>query len=425
MFDTIIEHGDLVDGTGGPAIRADVGMRAGGIEAVGDLSGAPAQTRIDASERVVCPGFIDPHTHCGPSPNLNYLHQGVTLVVGGNCGSSKIDPSDVASRFDEPRSAVNLATLVGHNSVREEVMGNVDRQASAQEMERMQELVRRAMEAGALGFSTGLIYVPGTYADTDEVIGLARVAARYGGYYATHMRSESNDVADALQEALRVGRETGMRVQVSHHKVSGRGNWGRSTQTLQTLDAARGAGVDVAQDQYPYTASQTTLHVLLPDWAREGTEEDLLERLDGEAARAEVREAIERKILDYYAGDLSRVVIANCVDDRSVEGMDIGALTIAAGREPTARGGAEAVVGLIRHHSDSARISAVYHTMHEDDVVRIMRHPLTAVGSDGWSVAHGQGKPHPRSYGTFPRVLGRYCREMGLFGFEEAVRLNS
>ena len=422
MLDTIVEHGSVVDGTGRPAVKADVGMRAGRITAVGDLSATPAQTRIDAAGRVVCPGFIDPHTHCGPGPNLNYLHQGVTLVVGGNCGSSKIDLSEIANRFNEPRSAVNLATLVGHNSIRDAVMGNVDRPATAEEKEKMRELVRTAMEAGALGFSTGLIYVPGTYADTEEVIDLARVATRYGGYYATHMRSESNDVAEALGEALRVGREAGTRVQISHHKVSGKGNWGRSTETLAALDAARAGGIDVAQDQYPYTASQTTLHVLLPDWAREGTEQDLRERLDHNETRSTIRDAIERKIEDYYAGDLSRLVIATCAGDRGVEGMDLTAIAAAAGREPTARGGADTAVELIRRHSDPARISAIYHTMHEDDVVRILRHPFTAVGSDGWSVSQGQGKPHPRSYGTFPRVLGRYCREMGLFGLEEAVR---
>lgn len=423
MHDIIIRNGRILDGTGAPKRRGDVAISGDRVVAVGELADSSAIRTVDATNQIVCPGFIDIHTHCGCKPNLNYLYQGVTLVVSGNCGSSLVDVSSVPGRLAKCPSAVNMATLIGHNSVREAAMGNRDTSPSPEELDRMCALVDKGMRDGAVGFSTGLIYVPGVYAKSAEVVALAQAATRHGGYYATHMRNEGDNVIPAIEEALDIAKQAGMPLQVSHHKVAGPNNWGRSSETLARLAQARAQGQDVTQDQYPYLASSTTFHVLLPPWARAGEEQDLLDRLRSCEMRNRIKSQMAVRMRNTYRGDASRVVVAKCAGDRSIEGIDLAQLTAAAGyRQDDPEGVAETALSLIETHSDSDKFSAIFHTMNDDDLIRIMTDPHTMTGSDGGSAELGVGKPHPRNYGTFPRVLARYVREKGVLKLPEAVR---
>lgn len=423
-FDLIIHHGRIVDGSGNPWFLGDIGIRDGRIARLGDLSGATAPQVIDAKQRIVAPGFVDVHTHVEESiikhPTAdNFIYDGVTSIISGNCGNSK---TDLAAYFGELRKtgiALNLGTLVGHNSVRRAVMGMEDRAPTPEEMAQMEALVARAMEEGAVGLSTGLIYTPGTYAQTDEVAGLAKVAARYGGLYATHMRNEGDKVLDAINEALTIGREAALPVEISHFKVSNKRFWGQSRRMLEMVEQARRQGLDVTVDQYPYTASSTSLNVLLPSWALAGGMEKLKERLNDPAMRkriaAEMKERIRkvggRKHLDYAR-------VARAEWDPSLEGKTITDIT----REKGRRAKLEQEIETVLEMAPRGHTQMVYHGMSEEDVGRIMQYANTMIASDAGVIEMGQGKPHPRAYGTNARVLGRYAREKGLLRLEDAIR---
>ncbi|MBT3376123.1 MAG: D-aminoacylase [Lentisphaerae bacterium] len=423
MHDILIRNGRILDGTGAPECKGDIAIQGDRVVAVGDVDTLSATHTIDATDHIVCPGFIDVHTHCGCKPNLNYLHQGVTLVVSGNCGSSLVDISSVPGRLERSPSAVNMASLIGHNSVREAVMGNGDDTPSPEQLEQMCSLVAKGMRNGAVGFSSGLIYVPGVYAESGEVVALAKAASRHGGYYATHMRNEGDNVLAAIDEAVAIAEQAGMPLQISHHKVSGPNNWGRSTETLARLAGTRGRGLDVTQDQYPYLASSTTFHVMLPPWARAGEETDLLQRLQSADTRGRLKSLMAARMRHTYRGDISRVVVAKCAGDPAIEGMNLAQLTAGEGHSANdADGAAETALRLIEKHPKPGTFSAIFHTMDDGDLIRIMTDPNTMTGSDGGSARLGVGKPHPRNYGTFPRVLARYVREKGILTLPEAIR---
>ena len=402
----------------------DVGIREGHIAAIGRLDPAGAARVIDARGLIVAPGFIDVHTHVEdglrkrPTAD-NFVLDGVTSVVTGNCGGSDVD---VAKLFEELRKAgisLNVATLIGHNSVRREAMGTEERDPTPEELLRMESLVERAMRDGAVGFSTGLIYVPGTYARTPEVVALARAAARLGGVYASHIRNEGPEVFAAIDEAIQVGREAGMPVEVSHFKLSGKMMWGRSDETIGRIEGARAAGVDVTVDQYPYSASSTNLGVLLPSWALAGGQEELGKRLADPTLRAQIARETEqvvrrragRKRLDY-------AFVARCSWDPARQGKSIAQINREAGR----KGKLGEEVRTVLEMMEKGGAQMVYHSMDERDVERILRFPHAMVASDGGVVEPGQGVPHPRSYGTNARVLGRYVREKRVLRLEEAVR---
>lgn len=429
MFDMIVEAGFLVDGTGCPARRADVAISQKRIAALGDLSGAASRLRLNAAGRIVSPGFIDLHTHCGFDPkhsraglNLNYLQQGVTTVVGGNCGFGPVDFQHMLAELATAKDGPNLAMLIGHNSVRLAVLGQDDRPPTPAELEEMKRLVSMAMDAGAVGFSSGLYYVPGCFADTAEVVALAKAAAAHGGFYSTHMRSEGDDVEHALAEAIAVGRESGLPVEVSHHKVAGVRNWGRSVQTLALIEQARREGVDVAPDQYPYTASCARVGTLMPRWVCAGGEAQAHARLADRDTRARIRADVVARFHDIYGGDLSRIMIASSVVAPDLAGKTLAEIAAARGAADPYADVAEFVMDLGRERPASADTMCIFHSMCETDVVRIMGYPHTVVASDGWGIEMGAGHPHPRLYGTFPRVLGRYVREQRLFTLEEGVR---
>ncbi|HEY8470034.1 MAG TPA: D-aminoacylase [Longimicrobiales bacterium] len=424
-YDLLITGGTVVDGTGAPGYAADVAVREGRIVRVSrePLRRESAARVIDASGHVVAPGFIDLHAHLDPLLRLpgaeSHVRQGVTTALGGPDGTA---PLPLAAYLDSAQAlglGMNVAFLAGHNTIRRRVMGTANRAPTEEELARMRELVAQAMEEGAFGLSTGLRYVPGAFATTDEVVELARVAAQHGGIYTSHLRDEGLHLLEGVAEALEIGRRAGIPVVLTHHKVVGKPMWGSSQRTLAMIDSARAAGTDVMADQYPYTATYTGISVLVPSWALAGGDSAFLRRLEVPA----LRDSIVRGIIwnienDRGGGDLSRVQLARVSWDRTLEGRTLRDWAEREGRPPTSETGAELVIEAIRRGG----ASAIYHVLDEGDVERIMRHPHTAIASDGRLTQPGEGHPHPRWYGTFPRVLGQYVRERGVLTLEEAVR---
>ena len=424
-LDLLIKGGRVVDGTGAPWVRADVAVRGDAIVAVAPRIDEPARRTIDAAGLVVAPAFIDVHTHARrgifevPTAE-NYVRQGVATLVEGQDGSSPLPLGEFLARIEALRPAVNFASLVGHGSVREATMGTVDRAPSASELARMQELVRGAMREGAFGLSTGLFYVPGTFARTDEVVALARVAGEMGGIHVSHVRDEAAGLVASIEETIAIGELGRLPTQVTHHKVIGRASWGRSRETLRLLEEARRRGVDATADAYPYTASSTALAAaLLPAWALEGGADALRHRLSKPEERARVREVVVGKIRDERGGgDPANVRIAACAFDPSIEGKTLADVLAERGRQATVENAADLALEIV----ERGGASAVFHAIAEEDVERILASPLTMVASDGEIPVFGRGAPHPRSYGTFARVLAVYVREKRLLTLEEAVR---
>jgi N-acyl-D-amino-acid deacylase len=422
-FDLLIRGARVVDGTGSPWFRADVGVRDGTIAAVGSLGEASATRVVEARELILAPGFIDVHTHVEDEvENLpdaaNYLRDGVTTIVTGNCGGSKTDLAAFFTRLEQLGLGPNLASLVGHNAVRRKVMGSDDRRATPDEITAMQALVDTAMRDGAVGLSTGLIYVPGTYAGTDEVIALAEVAARHGGVYATHLRSEGLEVMAAIAEAIEVGAKARIPVEISHFKISSPKLWGRAEEIIALVDQARLKGIDVVVDQYPYEWSSTGLSTTLPSWALAGGQEKLIDRLRDPATRARIAGDMARQLKAEGYRDYSYAVVAACESDRSLEGRSITEINKLRGRRRGVKHEIETILELMEQ--GGARM--VFHKMSGDDVERILRYPNAAVASDGRIIEHGVGVPHPRSYGTNARVLAEYVRGRRLLTLEETVR---
>ena len=417
-YDLLVRGGVVYDGSGGEAFVADVAVQGDRVAAVGELSDAEATTVIDASGLAVAPGFIDVHSHDDVAVLVNpelvcKTLQGVTTEVVGNCGLGVAPHGPALATFapwspgitdrppwdgygayldrldDEPPS-LNVAVLVGHGTVRESVMGNVDRAPSKAELDEMRALVREGMNGGAVGLSSGLIYEPGRYAATEELVALANEAAAAGGIYTTHMRNEADRLLEAVGEAIRIGEEAGLPVEISHHKASGRSNWGLVHDSLAMIDAARERGIRVTLDQYPYTAGSTHLFAVVQNGALE-------EEGTGGGIGLVPPEA---------------VTIASAAGHPEWEGLNLVQVGELLGTSP--RAAADVVVA----GTDNTAM-VVLEMMSEDDVRTVMTHPCTMIGSDGLAAS---GKQHPRLWGTFPRVLGRYARDEGVLSMAEAVR---
>jgi N-acyl-D-amino-acid deacylase len=424
-YDLALVGGTLVDGTGSPPFRADVGIKGGRIAAVSTASllQAPAGRIIDVTGLVIAPGFIDLHAHLEPLLEMpgaeSHLRQGVTTALGGPDGGG---PLPVGQWLDSAQSlglGINVATLVGHNAVRRQVMGAVDRAPTDDELSQMRALVAAAMGEGAFGLSTGLEYVPGAYARPDEVVALARVAADSFGIYSSHMRDEAGGLMESVRETIDVGRRAHLPVQITHAKVVGKPSWGRSGEIIAAVEAARREGVDVALDVYPYTASSTGLGILVPSWALAGGDSAFARRVSDPATRDSVIAGIMHLIeTERGGGDLEFVQFARVPWDRSLEGRRLADLARDRGLQPSARIGAELIIEALSRGG----AGAVFHVMSEDDVRALIAYPHSMIASDGRLTSPGDGHPHPRSYGTFPRVLARYVREQRLLTLEEAVR---
>ena len=423
-YDLIIRGGKVVDGSGNPWYHADIAIKNDRIAEIGQLSNHEAKRVINAHGLVVAPGFIDPHTHALRGifevPNAeSALLQGVTTLTEGNDGSSPYPIDRHYADIDNLRISPNWAVFVGQGTIRQRVIGFGLRKATPDEMERMKQMVRDAMEQGALGISTGLFYVPGSFTSTEEVIELSKVAAEYNGIYISHIREEAAQLIDSVQETIRIGEEADIPVQITHHKVIGVENWGASIESLRLVDEARERGVDVTIDQYPYTASQTSINALIPQWAQAGGREEMLSRINSAETYSTIKNEVVAKILyDRGGGDPKNVFISRNSWDPDMAGKNLAELAIDAGLEPTPENAADVVFDIIR----GGGATAVYHAIGPEDVDRIMQHPATAIGSDGPVGVFGEGAPHPRQYGTFARVLGLYVRERKILSLEEAIR---
>jgi N-acyl-D-amino-acid deacylase len=448
--DVLIRNGDVIDGTGAPRRRADVAVKDGRIAEVGNLPGWEADVTLDASGLVVAPGFIDMHTHSDLSLLLNpraesHIRQGVTTEVIGMCGFSPAPapgPRADAIRaifgvwgrevewswgtygeyLDALRrkgASVNVVPVVGQGVIRAGVVGEDNRRASAQELERMQQAVRQALEQGAFGLSTGLYYAPSMFADTDELVALASAMTDRRGIYFSHIRGEGANLFNAVAEAIEIGRRAGVPVEIAHMKAEGRPHWGRTVQALAQIDEARAEGIAVGFDVYPYTAWNTGLGQTLPAWAREGDLESVVGRLTDPATRARLTAEIAHEA-DADPGHWEQRILASAETEknRAFQGMTIAEIAARRGAPPI-----EAVLDiLIEERMDAGMVGF---GMCEEDVRRVLAHPVATIGSDSAATAPygilGQGHPHPRTYGTFARVLGHYARDEKLFSLEEAV----
>jgi N-acyl-D-amino-acid deacylase len=450
VLDLKIVGGQLVDGTGAPARRGDLGITGDTITAVGDLSREPAGRSIPAGGLAVTPGFIDMHSHSdwrlwGNRRAESKIRQGVTTEVVGNCGFS---PAPVSDEFrDEMKGfalylppgmdfswrrlaeylrgyrdggvALNVAQLVGHGTLRLAAMGFARRAPTARELASMERLMDESMADGAYGLTTGLIYAPGSYAATEEIVAVARHAAAGRGFYASHIRGEGPTLLDAVAEAIRVGREGGLPVQVSHIKAAGRPNWGKVADALALIDAARADGQDVMADVYPYTASSTTLRTLLPDWALEGGIEAMVGRLGDASVRARIRQDLLGESAILARGlDWQDIMVAYSPSRPEAQGRRLSEIAAARGQDPL-----DAAIDLIV--AEHGKGYMILFQLDEGDLRRALGHPQVMIGSDGSAFAAegdlAAGKPHPRSYGTFPRVLARYVREQSILSLEGAV----
>ena len=420
--DLVIRHGRIVDGTGNPAYFADVAVRGGRIVAIGKRVGQ-ARLELDAQGLVVAPGFIDVHTHAEDLTELpfaeNFIRMGVTTIVTGNCGSSAIDVAGFFRRLEATRVSVNVATLVGHNSIRSSAMnGSHDRLPTEAEMARMEALVEQGMKDGALGLSTGLIYLPGTFAQTGEIIELAKVIAAHDGLYASHMRSESSEVFAALAEVFQIAREAGVRAQISHLKLATKPAWGQADQVLAAIDQARAAGLDITQDQYVYAASSTSFSMLVPEWVREGGRERFLERMKDPAAKAKAVAEMKAKLQGGQREDYSYAVIADYPRDRRLNGLTlVEAAKVRQGSDSLAN-----QIDLILEIEQQGGATGVFHGISEDDLRKFLTHPHTMMGSDSGPRRFEEGVPHPRGYGNHARLLAHYVRELKLLRLEDALR---
>ncbi|MBI5686955.1 MAG: D-aminoacylase [Verrucomicrobia bacterium] len=421
-FDFVLRHGRILDGSGKPARAGDVAIKDGRIAAVGKVTGTGA-AELDARGKVVAPGFIDVHTH---SEDIlkhrdaeNFLRMGVTTVVTGNCGGSRTDIAKFFAELEATNVTLNVATLIGHNSVRTKVMGgSFDRPPTAKELARMKAMVEQGMKDGAVGFSTGLIYLPGTFTKTDEIVELAKVAAAHGGIHASHIRHETERIFGALDELVRVAREAKIRTELSHIKLAGPRAWGKADAVLAALDKARADGLEITHDQYVYTASSTGLSRLVPDSAREGGTKKFIERVnDPEQKRlivTEMKETLKRGL----RSDYGYVFIAHCRHDNTLSGKTVPQAAKLRRGFDSLDDQIELVLDLERHGG----ATAIFHGMNEADVRRFLRHPMTMVASDGGPRAPSDELTHPRSCGNNARVLARYVRELKLFTIEEAIR---
>jgi len=424
-WDVLIQGGTVMNGTGRPGFQADIAIVDDRIARVSrvPLDAERAMRTIDATRLVVAPGFVDLHTHLDPLLRLpgaeSHVRQGVTTALGGPDGGGPWPFAEHLQEAADLGMGMNVGFMVGHNTVRRAVMGLENRAPTESELERMKQMVGQAMDEGAWAISTGLKYLPGAFSELDEVVALSEVAARRGGFYTSHLREEGLGLLEGVGEALEVGKRADIPIVLTHHKVVGQPMWGSSVLTLAMIDSARAAGTDAMIDQYPYTASYTGITILIPAWAMAGGNDELLERMEDPALADSILEGIEFNIVNDRGGnDLDRVQFAIVAWDRSLEGKTLHDWAVREGLESTPETGARLVIEAVRRGG----ASAIFHAMNEKDVARIMAHPFTMIASDGRLTQPGEGHPHPRWYGTFPRVLGHYARDEGVLTLEQAVR---
>ncbi len=421
-YQLIIRHGRIVDGSENPAFFGDVAIKNGHIVAIGKIESTGAK-ELDATGQIVAPGFVDVHTHAEDIDDLplgeNFVRMGVTTLVLGNCGGSALHVGKFFEKMEKLTFSPNITTLIGAGTVRGDAMGgSFMRPPNEGELEKMKALVEEAMKDGAVGLSTGLIYTPGVFAKTEEIIELAKVASKYGGIYATHQRSESDKIFESLDEIFRIAREAHIRAEVSHIKLSGKANWGQTDKVLAAIEKARAEGLDITQDQYSYTASSTGISQLIPDSAKDGGKGKLAELLKDPEQKKKIVEEMKDTLRKRANEDYSYAVIASYKTNRALNGLNIREAAKLIRGSDTLDDQIEMVFEIETHGG----ASGVFHGMSEEDLIGFMRHPNTMFASDSGMRKFGAEVPHPRGYGNNARVLGQYVREKNVIRMEEAIR---
>jgi len=448
-FDLIISGGHIFDGLGKEAIKADIGISGNFIKEIGKISNARGKSVINAKDLAICPGFIDAHDHSDVQLLVNpkaesSIRQGITTLVSGNCGSSPfpiaeeiydetreilkeqfeinltwLDIKGFFSRLEEEGIALNYATLVGQGSIRGASMGFNDRPPKQEELERMKMLVEENIKSGAVGLSTGLEYAPGSYALPDEITELCNVTAQLGGVYATHMRDEGDRLLESLEETIEVARETGISLQISHFKIAYPRNWHKIDQALVKIEEAKKEGISIFCDRYPYIAGSTGLSFYFPLWARQGTTDEFLARLKDPTLNSKLRAHVAEQ--EKKLGSWEKVIISSVAseENRNIQGKSVLEAAEELGKEPY-----DFMKDLLIEEKN--RVGMVIFMMKEENLRRILAHPLVGIGTDGSAISPygllGRGKPHPRLYGSFPRVLGKYIREEKIIPMPEMIK---
>lgn len=420
-FDLLITNARIVDGTGNPWFWGSVAVRDGKIVGVGRVSGTANKT-IDARGQIVAPGFIDVHGHTEDIFNNptaeNFVRMGVTSIITGNCGGSAGDIGQFLGQFGEKPLAVNLGALIGHNTVRRQIVGLDNRAPTPEEQVKMNELVEKAMKDGAVGLSTGLIYVPGTFAKTEEVVELAKAASKFGGTYASHIRNEGNEVVAAIKESINIGEQANMPVEISHFKISSKALWGQSAMTIALVEDARKRGLQVTVDQYAYPASSTSLDARFPNWAIAGGREEGKKRLADPATKVKIVTEMKEWLKKAKFKDFDFAYVASYRANPAFNGKNIAQIT----QEVRGKKKLDDQLEQIFEMYNNGGAQMVYQQMSEPDVQAFMKQPFTMIASDSGVRQFGSGVPHPRGYGNNARVLGRYVRELKIITLEDAVR---
>ena len=427
-YDIVIYGGEVYDGSGGESVIQDIGIIGDKIVKVGKIEFNNSKRIIDASGLVVSPGFIDTHAHLDPMDNLiklsnseSHVRQGVTTSFGGPDGRGaplKYGFKEFLDTIEVVGVGMNMGFLTGHNKIRRVVMNLENRDPTDDELQQMKYLASKAMDEGAFGISTGLKYLPGNFSKVEEVIEISKEISKKGGVYTSHLRDEGLKIIDAVEEAIQISKEADISVVLTHHKVIGKPMWGKSEITLSLIDSARQKGIKVMADQYPYSASHTGINVLIPTWARAGGSEDFKKRVLDKSLREKIEEEIIFNILNDRGGsDLNRVQFSRVTWKPELEGKTLKDWAIMKGLEPSVENGAKLVI----EAELNGGAGCIFHAMDESDVENIMKYPHTMIASDGRLSEPGVGHPHPRAYGTFPRVLGRYVRERGILSLGEAI----
>ena len=424
-FDLLIKDGFILDGTGNPWFKGDIGIDGNRIAAIGNLSKKSAGKTLNATGLIVGPGFIDVHTHCDRGiievPTVdNYILQGVTTVIGGNCGGHPYPIADLFHKLEENGISVNFGCLVGHNTIRREVMELKMEAPTKAEISGMKTLIRQEMEAGALGFSTGLSYLPGAYSDTNELVSLVSAVVPFGGIYASHIRDQGKNINQAIKEAIEVGEKNNIPVLISHIKLAEDAVWGKPEMITEPVEKARERGVEVFLDQYPYTATSSGFTSSLPSWCFEGGKEKFLERLKEKKTYDKIKSyVIKRRLTSTKNIDkLETIYIGSSRKFADFEGKNLREILIFQKKEPTIDNAADLIIDIEKNGG----ATGIFFQMDETDVAYLMRLPYTMHASDGSVQVKGKGVPHPRNYGTFPRVIAHYVRDKGVLTVEEAIR---
>lgn len=421
-YDLILKGGLVVDGSGSPGVVADLAVKGDRIARIAPHLQAASSTRvIDVSGLVVSPGFIDLHAHASVriadfALAENFLRQGITSIAASN--HSEDMPWPLKDAIASYSAAPNIAYFAGHTFVRKKVVGLENRKATPQELKAMETMVDRAMREGALGLSTGLEYVPANYAPVEEIVALAKVAAKHDGLYFTHMRDEGSGLLRSVEETIRIAREARLPAEINHHKAAGAAQFGWTEKTLALLAAARSQGVSVASDVYPYTAFSTLSETLFPPWALEGGEKAISNGLSDPATRVRIEQEMVALFPQQAGASPASVQFRELGIDRSFDGKTLADWLTAHGQPATIEAGVTAVVDMQKRGG----FVGIFHAMDEADVERLLKDPETGIETDGDLVGFGVGFPHPRSYGSFPRVLARYVRERKILTLEEAIR---